>query len=332
MSQARRVKLSDVAAMAGVSVTTASYILNGRSAEMRISDDAADRVRGAAEMLAYRPNRNAKSLRTASTAAIGLISDHVASGQYASQMLKGASVAARAGDHVLIIGETEGDPTVESELINEMFERRVDGIVYVTLSTSEVSVPPLLQEHPVVLLNCVDVVGEFPSVVPDEYQGGRTAAAAILAADRAGEVFVMGEETAPSVIAGRERLRGITDLLAETGRTLAGRVPCPWSVIPAYEMMTEFLEGGARPSAMVCLNDRIAMGVYEACAEQGISIPDDMAVVSFDGSELATWLRPALTSVVIPYAEVGRVAVEMLLQGSSGAHSVPMPLLRGLSV
>lgn len=332
MPQQRRVTLADVAVMAGVSVTTASYILNGRSEEMRISDGAALRVRSAAERLVYRPNRNAQSLRTASTSAIGLISDHVASGPYASQMLGGASAAARADDHVLIIGETQGDPVLEAKLIDEMLERRVDGIIYVTLSTSEVTVPSLLRDHRAVLLNCVDAAGAFPSVVPDEYQGGRLAARSLLAAGRGAEVFVIGEEADPLGIPGRERLRGISDEMTAAGRSLAGVVPCLWSVVPAYEATMDFLGTGARPSAVVCLNDRIGMGVYQAFAERGIRIPADVAAVSFDGSELATWLRPALTSVAIPYADLGTVAVDMLLNGSVGMRQLPMPLLRGESV
>ncbi len=332
MPHTKRVTLSDVAAMAGVSVTTASYILNGRSAEMRISGDAEHRVRSAAERLSYRPNRNARSLRTETTATIGMISDHVASGPYASAMVSGASAAARAGDHVLIIGETEGDPIIEAALIEEMLDRRVDGIVYVTLATTQVAVPAQLRETRTVLLNCVDVEGTLPGVVPDEYRGGRTAAAALLAAGRSERVFLVGEEAAPEVIAERERLRGITDELASAGTALAGTISCRWSVTDAYAAMMSFLDSGGSASAVVCLNDRIAMGAYEAFAEHGLVVPGDVSAVAFDGSELATWLRPALTSVAIPYAELGSVAVEMLLDGTGGVRRLPMPLLAGASV
>jgi LacI family transcriptional regulator len=67
-----------------------------------------------------------------------VISDHVASGAYASRMLTGAFTAARACNHLLVIGETEGDPDVEGRLIGEMLDRQVDGILYATLATSEV--------------------------------------------------------------------------------------------------------------------------------------------------------------------------------------------------
>jgi len=86
-----------------------------------------------------------------------VISDHVASGAYASRMLTGAFTAARACNHLLVIGETEGDPDVEGRLIGEMLDRQVDGILYATLATSEVPVPPLLADHRLVMLNCLDV-------------------------------------------------------------------------------------------------------------------------------------------------------------------------------
>jgi LacI family transcriptional regulator len=334
MSQVRRVTLSDVATR--VSVTTASYILNGRSEQMRISQDASARVRLAAEQLAYRPNRNAQSLRTSSTAAIGVISDHVASGAYASQMLSGASVAARSGDHVLVIGETEGDPAIEAKLIEEMLDRRVDGIVYVTLSTSEVTVSDLLRQQRTILLNCVDRQGRLPSVIPDEYQGGRLAARCLAEAGRASQVVVVGEDPDPFVLAGPERLRGIIDELDQSGHRLAGVVPTAWSVVPAYDAMMDFLRSPMRPTGVICLNDRIAMGAYQAFAEHGLAVPTDVAVVSFDGSDLAGWLRPAVTSVAVPYADLGARAIERLLRANGGVdhigiERVPMPMVLGES-
>src|SRR4051812_17135644 len=174
--------LTDVAKRAGVSVTTASYILNGRTAQMRISDDTADRVRAAIRELDYRPNRSAQNLRRSTTQTIGVISDFVASGAFASQMLTGASAAARELEHLLVIGETMGDPAVEGLLIDEMLDRQVDGIVYLTLAASLVTVPERLREAPTVLLNCLDVDRDLPAILPDDEGGGRAAAEHVLAA------------------------------------------------------------------------------------------------------------------------------------------------------
>ena len=335
MDSARKPTLSDVAQRAGVSSATASYILNDRSTQMRIAAETQERVRRAAVELGYRPNPAARSLRTASTRTVGMISDFVAGGHFASQMITGASNAARALDHVIVVGESGGDPELESMLIEEMLDRRVDGILYATVATKEIRIPAVLQRQRTVLLNCVDRSAAVSAVVPDEYQGGRSAAEAVLAGDVCGEIHVVGEEPTAGVTARWLRMDGLRDGLRAGGAQVAGEIGCDWAVQPAYDAVEEFLASGARPGALVCLNDRIAMGAYQALADHGLTIPDDVSVVSFDGSDLAGWLRPELTSVVLPYADLGTRSVQMLLQPgplAAGVLRLPMPMSHGASV
>jgi LacI family transcriptional regulator len=331
----RKVTLADVAAAAGVAQTTASYVLNGRATQMRISEDAERRVRQAVVDLGYRPNRSARNLRTAKTSTVGVISDFVASGHFSSQMLAGASTAARQRDHLLVIGETGGDAGVEALLIEEMLERQVDGIVYVTRTGLEIEVPDKLAGTHTVLLNCLDPASPLPSFVPDEFAGGRTAAGVLLDAGLTGEIHVVGEDPSPHAFAGPLRLAGIRDRLAEAGQAVVGVVPCPWAVEAAYDATHAWLATGVRPDGLVCLNDRVAMGVYQALAAHGLDVPGDVSVVSFDGSELATWLRPRVVSVALPFLELGARAVATLLDPgppASGVVRLPMPLMAGGSV
>lgn len=331
----RKARLSDVAQRAGVSATTASYILNGRSAQMRIATETQERVLAAAAALRYRPNPSARNLRTATTRTIGVISDVVAGGPFASALLTGASSAARRLDHFIVIGESQGDPALEELLIEEMLDQAVDGLLYVTMVTSEVRLPAALAHQRVVLLNCVDRSAALPAVLPDEYQGGRTAADAVLECGATDEIFVIGERPAAGAIAGELRLDGIKDELRSRGLVLSGQVICDWNVRPAYDAVSAFLADGARPQALICLNDRVAMGCYQALADHGLRVPDDVSIVSFDGSELAHWLRPEVTSVALPYAELGARAVELLLdpEGSRpGVVRMPMPIAPGGSV
>jgi LacI family transcriptional regulator len=331
----RRVTLHDVAKEAGVSPTTVSYILNGRSSQMRISLETQERVRQAADRLGYRPNRSAQSLRTASTQTIGLISDFVASGHYASRMLTGASTAARGNDHLLVIGETEGDTDQQVALIDEMIDRGVDGFVYATLATAEVVVPELLSRRRTVLLNCLDRSHSLPAVLPNEFEGGRTAAGVMLEAGIVAGLYLVGEEPTADSLAGRERLEGVRARLDEVHSEIAGVIDCAWDVGPAFEATSAWLGTGARPQGLICLNDRVAMGVYQALAEAGLDVPGDVAVVSFDGSELAGWLRPKLASIEIPYADLGALAVHTLMQddwADAGISRLSMPFVPGGSL
>jgi LacI family transcriptional regulator len=334
VTNVRRATLSDVAELAGVSATTASYILNGRSDEMRIAVATQERVRRAAVDLNYRPNPSARNLRTATTHTVGVITDLVAGGMFASQMITGASVAARSQNHVILIGESQGDVELEELLITEMLDRRVDGIVYGKVVTAEIDVPDVLRNQRAVLLNCVDRSASLPAVLPDEYEGGRSAAGAVLEGGISDGIHVVGDRPLGGAIAGPLRFDGIRDGLRAAGSDVSSEISCGWSVREAFEAVDSFLGSGEVPQALICMNDRIAMGTYQALAEHGLTIPNDVSIVSFDGSDLAEWLRPMLTSVVLPYAELGARAVDLVLgdHRDSGVVRMPMPVAPGRSV
>ena len=325
--------LKDVASSAGVSRTTASYILNGRADEMRIAPSTVERVRAAAAALDYRPNRTARSLRTRRTATVGLISDQIAGQQYGSSMLTGASIAARELQHVVVMGESGGDPELERLLIEELRERDVDGVVYATRTARTVRLPESLREIRAVLLNCEDPDAQVPSVVPDDEGGGRAAAAALLAAG-VDDIWVMGEDPTPEATAGPRRMAGIRAELNARGADIAGLVPCDWSVTEGFAAASRWLADGGRARGLICMNDRLAMGAYQALAEAGLRVPDDVSVVAFDGSALASWLRPVLTSVRLPFHDLGGLAVRRLLdlEDADGTVQLPMIIQAGGSV
>ena len=321
-----RVTLQEVASHAGVSRTTASFVLTGRE-DMRIAEETRQRVLRAASELEYRPNLMARSLRTNVTSTIALLSDTIATEQYAGQVIAGCLAGALSKQHLLLIGETERDLHLEKRLIGDFLDRQVDGFIYASMYTRDVEVPPSLEGHPVVLLNCVANGRKLPSVVPDELGAGRSAATALLAAGHRENVYIVGT-SARHVIAGRHRRTGITQVLKSAGVRLAGTIECEWWPEQAFDAVTEFLARGVAPSGLICMNDRVAFGTYQALQEAGVAIPDETSVVSFDDSELATWLRPQLTSIALPHYELGRRAVELLLakKQTTKIEMVPMPL------
>jgi LacI family transcriptional regulator len=324
--------LTDVAARAGVSATTASYILNGRTLEMRISSDTEERVQLAAQELGYRPNRTAQSLRTASTRIIGVVTDYVAGGMFSARILAGANAAARAQDHVLMIGETDGDQGVMTDLVHEFVDRQVDGLLFVTRTTSSIKLPKGLEGTRVVTVNCVDRSTKYPSVLPDDHGGGRRAAEAILSIGVRDDIVVVGQSPTSEALASA-RIAGLEEGLRDAGAQIAARLDCPWNLDDAYDALAGWLEAGGRPKVVVCLNDRIAWGVYHALADIPLAVPGEVSVISFDGSELGRWMRPTLASVALPFFEMGEEAVRILLDPQADEPVVmEMPLLGGDSL
>jgi LacI family transcriptional regulator, galactose operon repressor len=325
----QRATLLQVAQRAGVSRSTASFVLAGRHLDMRISEDARQRVLRAAQELDYRPNLMARSLRTKVTRTIALVSDTLASDPYAGRAIHGSLAAAVAHGHLLFIGETEGDPVVEEKLISDFLDRQVDAFVYASMFTRYVRVPKQLKGRPVVLLNCLTRAARpaYHSVIPDELTAGWNAAKVVLDAGHLDGIHLVGTP-ARHVFAGRERLAGIKEGLAAGGTKLAATIECDWWPDSAYDAVRRTLEAGAPPKALICLNDRVALGAYQALRGAGVRIPEDVSVVSFDDSDMAAWLRPQLTSIGLPHYQLGWQAVELLLGPTRepGVIRLPMPV------
>jgi LacI family transcriptional regulator len=332
----KRVTLADVARGAGVSQTAASFVLSGRRKEMRISDEVEARVLHAARETGYRPNIISRSLRTGTSHTIGFVSDTVATTPFAGHIIWGALDAARERGHLLFIGETEGDPELERELIEAMHDRGVDGIVLASMYTRKVAVPKTLAHGPAVLLNAVPTTpSRIPSVLPDELEAGRTVVRALLDAGHRNGICLIGAGPEPNRVpkdslAAVQRLQGITEALAAAGVGLAGAVPCPdWQPDIGFSATRQLLEKTI-PSALICFNDRLSLGAYQALADAGLEVPADVSVVSFDDDLIASWVKPQLTTVALPHYELGRRAVDVLLDDHEKQppwiHHVPMPL------
>lgn len=334
----KRVTLADVARRAGLSSTAASMILNGRP-DTRLSQDAHDRVIHAAAELGYRPNLTARGLRTERTDTIGFISDVVATTRFASGLIKGALDNAHAAGHVLLVLETAGEPQREAEAVEAVLDRQVDGVIFATMRSRELYVPPVPDSTRVVLLNATNE--QHPvSILPDEYAGGRAAIELLAEAGHRDGILLLGHDEEKerglfrSMTVAR-RIAGIRDAMAERSLTfLAEESIWLWEPQNGYTAMTKLLKRhGSALKAIVALNDRLAFGAYQAIAEAGLSVPRDISIVSFDNDELAAYMRPGLTTIALPHEAMGRAAVDAVLDPDrTGEILIPMPVVERDSV
>ncbi len=326
-------RIRDVAQRAGVSTATVSLVLNDVSGS-RVAAATRDRIQEAAAQLGYRPNGLARSLRLQSSATIGFVSDEIATTPFAGQTILGAQECAASQRKLLMLVNTGRDAEMEVLEIMALLDRQVEGLVYASMYTREVQLPVVLRGRKVVLLNCFSEGSEVPAVIPDEINAGRTAARVLLEAGHRDGIYVIGgigqsEDQPAGIFAGRERMRGIDETLRQAGaRPKAVINVGRWEPASGFAAVSQLLNDGHKPKALICCNDRLAMGAYEALAEAGLRIPDDVSVVAFDDQDLASWLRPKLTTIALPHYEIGRLSVELLLTDRMEAvvHRVAMPL------
>lgn len=325
----KRVTLADVAALAGVSSTAASLVLNDRPGS-RLSDDARLRIQAAAAELGYRPDPAARSLRLGKTRTIGFVSYDVTITRYAMEMVRGALDEAERLEHTVLIAETGNSPDRATKALDAMLDRRVDAVVIAQMGAKQFDVPRRLPKGlPVVLVNATSS-DDHPSVLPDELVAGEQVATVLLQAGHA-RIALLGIDDslrAPRASATiGSRYDGIYAALSGAGiEPVAIANGARWEPTEGYAMMHQLLDGPLF-TGVVCLNDRLAFGAYEACRERGVRIPEDLSVVSFDDDVVATYVRPRLTTAEIPYERMGRVAVKMALGELEPAHQlVPMPV------
>ena len=328
----KRPTLADVAARAGLSKTAVSLVLNNRPGS-RLSDDAMARIHEAARELNYRPNPAARSLRLGRTGTIGFISDEVTITRFASAMIRGLLDVGDEHDQGVLIAETGNHPKQLAKALESMIDRRVDGIVFGSLTARLLDLPQLPDGMRAVTVNSTSAT--VPSaVLPAEEDAGYAVARQLLDAGHGAGIGIIGNaprarsDPRISVTIGR-RFDGIHRALREAGATPVAvadfEIWEPWN---GYDATLEVLESGAPVTGLLCLNDRVAFGAQQAVSEKGLRVPDDVSIASFDDDEIASYMRPALTTARLPYEEMGRRAMEIVLDenASPGERLVEMPL------
>ncbi len=325
------VTIKDVAKIAGVSFKTVSRVINNDSS---VTSQTRETVLNAIGQLGYRPHLDARQLRTQKSNIIGFITDEIVTTPHAVHIIKGAQQAAWERKKLLLVINTERDLQVEGEATEMLLERRVDGIIYATMYHREVAVPEVPASMPVVLLDCFDRDRKYASVVPDEFQGGYLATKTLLEQGhtRVGFINVDNPPAARGRLAGYLRAHVDRGIASDDQLVLVGDSYADTGQQLAQQLMT--LRNP--PTALFCGNDRMAMGAYNALASMNLSVPNVVAVIGFDNEELiAAYLRPPLTTVALPHAEMGRWAVETLLQPIADTpvqHKMSCPLIERDSV
>jgi LacI family transcriptional regulator len=306
--------IKTVAERAGVSLKTVSRVF---SAPETVSEAMRIRVMQAAAELDFIPDRRAQAMRSGRSGVIGLLTDVAASTPCSIDIIRGVEEALAGRGMSLLIGSMENRGESPASVLRSFRAVRVEGVIYAATYHREIfDFAPL--QLPSVMVNCFSHKRGLPTVIPDEEGGGFAVGAHLIGLGHRRIAYLT---LSPDIEATQLRLAGLRRAFREAGLAepadlaVAGQSRAgTFSREEAFVAASRLLDRPDRPTAVFCGNDEMAMQVYHAAIGLGLAIPRDVSIVGFDDHRLfSEGLRPALTTVALPYVKMGNVAVSVLL-------------------
>lgn len=308
-----KVTLRDVARLAGVHPATASRALN-EEARSLVRDETALRVAEAARALDYRPDHLARSLKTRRTATIGVLVPDITNPLF-PPILRGIEDQLNRKGYVALIGNTDNDHDRERRVVTEMRDRAIDGLIVATARRHH----PLLVELsrnglPIVLVNRVVEDHVLPSASVDDKKGIRAAVAHLVHLGHRRIAHVAGPQ---DLSTGHGRYLGFLAGLEASGidadPTLVAFANA-FSEAEGFRCTEELFASGHRFTAIVAVNDTLALGALRSMRSRGIACPEQCSLVGFNDMPLIDRIQPPLTTVRIPQYEIGSWAARLLFE------------------
>ncbi len=313
-SSPRPPTIKDVAERAGVSKSLVSLVMRGAS---NVSSQRRAAVIAAASELGYRPNAVARSLVRQRTHIVGLMLSDIHN-PYFAEVVDGVETAAALEGYGVLINNGSRRPAGEREAMETLLELRVDGLVLAGPVINVGDIAAAARSEPVVLVARSTRTKGVDSVTNDDRKGGALAVEHLIG---------LGHERIAHLSAGsgagaRSRRTGYERAMERGG--LGSRIRIvggSFTEDGGYEGMRELLATGEHPSAVFVANDFAAIGALQAADEAGVDVPGDISIVGYDNTALAGLRRIGLTTIDQPGAEIGAMAVQLLMERIAGRRS-----------
>jgi DNA-binding LacI/PurR family transcriptional regulator len=303
--------ISDIAKMAGVSRATVSGVLNNNP---NVGKKTKLRVLAIIEKYNYKPNEVARALARRQTGLIGLLVKDISNPLY-SQIALGVEDACGKEGYSVIMGNSQKDHDRQIANIGLLKRRRVDGLIIFPLQkgVDHSHIRELKKEaYPFVLLAEIPGI-EADLVRADDENGAFEATRHLIQIGRRNIACVTGPVSA---MASDRRLDGYQNALVQANIKLRSEyvIRGGWRYEHGYHAGKKVIRMKTLPEGVLCYNDSVAIGLIRALVEHGCRIPDDVAVIGFDGAPVTSFLQTALTTVAQPAQEIGVKAAELLLK------------------
>lgn len=301
----------DVAKEAGVSIATVSNAINGKG---KISKKRREEIFRIMERLQYQPSMIASALTGKKTFTLGLLIPDISNPFFAEIARAIEDEAHRNGYSVIICSTDNKDERVE-RYITLLESKSVDGIIIGTgIDNMDILIQLQSKSIPLAMIAREAASLAVDTVVADDFVGGVLAAEHLVSLGHE-RLAILSENL--KVSSSRERIRGFKQGLADAGVSFDDNdiVICEYKVEEGKRGALELLRrsGGRRPTAIFCCNDLLAIGAIQAAKEAGVRVPEELSIVGFDNTILATVTDPPLTTVAQPMEHMGKLVFNLLI-------------------
>jgi LacI family transcriptional regulator len=320
--------LKNIADKLGLSETTVSRALSGQASKYRISQETEKSVLNLAEELHFSPNQLARGLRLQKTHTIGLMIPDISNPFFASIARNVEKETRKAGYSVILV-DTAEDENIEIDSIRLLRGRKVDGMVISPVGQHASHLEKLFANGmPMVLIDRYFPASPLPYVASDNFGGAYQAVSHLVQNGHVHIACIQGlESTLPNI----ERLRGYHQAHADAGISIDETliVGDNFGYRNGYIEMKLLLGHAPRPTAVFAVSNLISLGALHAIDEEGLSVPGDVSIVSFDDQPYSALLATPMTTVAQQNEQIGPLAVKMLL---NQIESKTMPDPKGILV
>ncbi len=306
----KKVTMLDIATAVGVSQPTVSVIING-SDSIKVSDDTRKRVLDQTRIMGYPLKSNIRHGQ--SHRRIALMVNSINMHDPFVEAISAAKKRAWDHDCILVVFDFEDDEQLKAAMLKEIELSNYLGLIFASNTPKEIITNGEQIAKKLVYLNCLDPESESaPAILVSDFMGGYRATEHLIKSGYKRIAMITGEVWSESSI---QRLKGFRqamsnyDVPIQEENILEGN----WSVKESFQKVRVLLNSETPPEAIFCASDLMALGCYQAIAEKGLKIPEDIAVMGYDNQLLASQITPGLSSVDLPYDDMAKKAVDVLL-------------------
>lgn len=303
------VTIYDVAREAGVSMATVSRVVNNNP---NVKPQTRKKVFEAIERLGYRPNAVARGLASKKTTTVGVVIPDIANAIFA-EVARGIEDIANMYHYNIILCNADKRKDKEIRVINTLLEKQVDGLLFMGGTVTEEHIQAFKTTSvPIVLCGTTEENGVIPSVDIDHEAAAHDAVTKLIEEGHRSIAMISGTLQDPAN--GYARYQGYKRAIEEAGISLQEELVRVgnYKYESGIEAMQYFLDLPKHPTAVFSATDEMAIGAIHCIQDAGLSVPEDISVISVDNSRISSMVRPLLTTVAQPMYDIGAVSMRLL--------------------